>query len=150
MELEIALFEGKKIRRKWNEKNGKWFFSVVDIVEILTESNNPQVYWRVLKKRLLDEGSNQTVTNCNGLKMRAADGKMRITDVADTETMLRIIQSIPSKNAEPFKLWLAKVGYERIQEIQDPEKSLNRARVLKINIDMPRLMEYDCSQYGIR
>lgn len=123
---EIALFEGNKIRKKWN--NGKWYFSVVDIVGVLTESNNPQVYWRVLKKRLLDEGSNQTVTKCNGLKMEAPDGRMRLTDVADTETTLRIIQSIPSPNAEPFKQWLAKVGFERIQEIQDPEKSLNRAR----------------------
>jgi DNA-damage-inducible protein D len=127
-ELEIALFEGKKIRRIWDKKAGAWFFSVVDIVEILTESNNPQTYWRVMKKRLSDEGSNETVTKCNALKMKAADGKMRLTDVANTETMLRIIQSIPSKNAEPFKQWLAKVGHERIQEIQDPEKSLNRAR----------------------
>jgi len=125
---KIALFEGQKIRRIWDDKKEKWCFSVVDVVAILSESDNPQVYWRVLKKRLLDEGSSETVTKCNGLKMIAADGKMRITDVADTETMLRIIQSIPSKNAEPFKLWLAKVGYERIQEIQDPEKSLNRAR----------------------
>lgn len=126
--LEIALFEGKKIRRQWDEKEGKWYFSVVDVVGALTESDNPQVYWRVLKKRLLDEGSNQTVTNCNGLKMLAADGKMRLTDVADAETMLRIIQSIPSPKAEPFKQWLAKVGYERLREIQDPEQSLNRAR----------------------
>lgn len=125
---EIALFEGQTIRKHWDKKEGKWLFSVVDVVAILSDSDNPAVYWRVLKKRLLDEGSDETVTKCNGLKLRAADGKMRLTDVADTETMLRIIQSIPSKNAEPFKLWLAKVGYERIEEIQDPEKSLNRAR----------------------
>ncbi len=126
-ELEIALFEGKKIRRKWDDKNGKWLFSVVDVVEILTESKDARKYWNKLAERLRKEGS-EVVTKCHRLKLKAADGKMRITDVADTETMLRIIQSIPSKNAEPFKLWLAKVGYERIQEIQDPEKSLNRAR----------------------
>lgn len=91
----------------WDEKNEKWRFAVVDVVSILSESKNPQVYWRVLKKRLLDEGSNQTVTKCNAFKMKAPDGKMRITDVADTETILRIIQSIPSPNAELFKLWLA-------------------------------------------
>ena len=106
--IKIAVFKGKKIRRHWDEKNEKWWFAVVDVVEILSESKNPQVYWRVLKKRLLDEGSNQTVTKCNALKMKASDGKMRMTDTADTETMLRIIQSIPSPNAEPFKLWLAK------------------------------------------
>ncbi|MCL5410660.1 MAG: hypothetical protein M1324_02260 [Patescibacteria group bacterium] len=126
-ELEIALFEGRKIRRKWDEKKGRWFFSVVDVVEILTESKDARKYWNKLAERLRKEGS-EVVTKCHRLKLKAADDKMRITDVADTETMLRIIQSIPSKNAEPFKLWLAKVGYERIQEIQDPEKSLNRAR----------------------
>lgn len=125
-ETEISVFENQKIRKVW--KDEKWFFSVVDVVAALTGSKNPQVYWRVLKKRLLSEGSNQTVTNCNGLKMKALDGRMRLTDTADTETMLRVIQSIPSPNAEPFKLWLAKVGYERIEEIQDPERSLNRAR----------------------
>ncbi len=125
---KIELFKGKKIRRVWDAKKEKWFFSVVDVVAVLTESSNPQVYWRVLKKRLLDEGSGQTVTKCNGLKMVAPDGKMRVTDVADTENMLRIVQSIPSPNAEPFKIWLAKVGYERIEEMKDPERSLNRAR----------------------
>ena len=125
--IKIAIFKGKKIRRHWDEKNEKWWFAIVDVVEILSESINPQVYWRVLKKRLLDEGSNQTVTKCNALKMLAPDGKMRITDIADTETMLRIIQSIPSKNAEPFKLWLARVGYERIEEAEDPEKAIQRA-----------------------
>src|SRR3989344_8190426 len=109
----IALFEGQKIRRQWDEEKELWYFAVSDIIAVLTDSNNPQVYWRVLKKRLIDEGSGETVTKSNGLKMLASDGKMRLTDVADTETMLRIIQSIPSPNAEPFKLWLARVGYER-------------------------------------
>ncbi|PIW67445.1 MAG: hypothetical protein COW10_05610 [Candidatus Omnitrophica bacterium CG12_big_fil_rev_8_21_14_0_65_42_8] len=125
---QIALFEGKKIRRSWDEKTEKWFFSVVDVVAVLSDSDNPPVYWRVLKKRLLNEGSNETVTKCNGLKMPAADGKMRITDMADTETMFRIIQSIPSPKAEPFKLWLARIGYERVEEAVDPELAINRAR----------------------
>ncbi|PJC40606.1 MAG: hypothetical protein CO042_02925, partial [Parcubacteria group bacterium CG_4_9_14_0_2_um_filter_41_8] len=125
---KLAIFEGRKIRRLLDEKQEKWYFSVVDIVAALTKSDNPQVYWRVLKKRLIDEGSSETVTKCNGLKMEAPDGKMRLTDVADTEVILRLIQSIPSPNAEPFKLWLARVGYERIEEINDPEKSLNRSR----------------------
>lgn len=127
-ELEkIALFEGKKIRKIWDEKTDKWWFSVVDIIQALTNSENPQVYWRVLKKRLIEEGSNETVTNCNGLKMLASDGKMRLTDTADTETIFRLIQSIPSPSAEPFKLWLAKVGYERVEETIDPERAINRA-----------------------
>ena len=126
---QIAIFEGKKIRRHWDGKKEKWYFSVVDIVAVLTDSENPQVYWRVLKKRLLDEGSTETVTKCNGLKMRASDGKMRITDVADVETLLRLVQSVPSPKAEPIKLWLARVGYERMQETIDPEKSINRARM---------------------
>ncbi|MFA5996063.1 MAG: Bro-N domain-containing protein [Patescibacteria group bacterium] len=124
----IVLFETDPIRRHWDAKQEKWYFSVVDVVAVLTNSTNPQVYWRVLKKRLLDEGSNETVTKCNGLKMRAPDGKMRLTDVADVETLLRIIQSIPSPKAEPFKIWLAKVGYERLQEVVDPERAMNRAR----------------------
>ena len=110
----IVLFDTKPVRRSWNEKEEKWYFSVVDVIAILTGSHNPQVYWRVLKKRLLEqEGAAETVTKCNGLKMPAPDGKMRLTDVADTETLFRLIQSIPSPKAEPFKLWLAKVGYER-------------------------------------
>ncbi len=125
---ELVIFDGKNIRRQWNDKEEKWYFSVVDIILVLTESDNPQVYWRVLKKRLLDEGSNETVTKCNGLKMIATDGKMRLTDVADTETLFRLIQSVPSPKAEPIKLWLAKVGYERVQDISDPEKSINRGR----------------------
>lgn len=123
----IAIFKGKTIRRHWDEKNEKWWFSVVDVVASLSDSQNPQVYWRVLKKRLLDEGSTETVTKCNALKMMAMDGKKRLTDIADTVTMLRIIQSIPSPNAEPFKLWLARVGYERIEESEDPEKAIQRA-----------------------
>jgi hypothetical protein len=122
----IKLFESQKIRSHWDSETEKWYFSVVDVIAVLTDSNNPQVYWRVLKKRLLDEG-NETVTNCNALKMQAADGKMRVTDVVDTEQLLRLIQSIPSPKAEPFKQWLAKVGYERIEETQDPEKSIDRA-----------------------
>jgi len=122
----IKLFEQKEIRSQWNAEEEKWYFSIVDIITVLTDSDNPQVYWRVLKKRLLAEG-NQTVTNCNGLKMEAVDGKMRLTDVADTEQLLRLIQSIPSPKAEPFKQWLAKTGYERIEESQDPEISIDRA-----------------------
>ena len=123
----LAIFEGKQIRRHWDNKKELWYFSVVDVISVLTESDNPQVYWRVFKKRLIDEGSNETVTKCNSLKMKATDGKMRLTDVADTETMLRIIQSIPSPNAEPFKLWLARVGYERVEEAADPEITIRRA-----------------------
>jgi hypothetical protein len=123
----IILFHQKQVRRHWDENKELWYFSIVDVIEILTDSNNSQVYWRVLKKRLLDEGSNETVTKCNGLKMRAQDGKMRTTDVADTETLLRLIQSIPSPKAEPFKLWLAKVGHERIEEMEDPELAFDRA-----------------------
>lgn len=125
--MDIKLLESKRIRSHWSETDQKWYFSVVDVVGTLTNSENPQVYWRVLKKRLSDEG-NETVTNCNALKMLAVDGKMRMTDVDDTEQLLRLIQSIPSPKAEPFKMWLAKVGYERMQEISDPEQSLDRAR----------------------
>ena len=125
-ETSIKLFEDKKVRTIWDEKKEEWYFSVVDIIAVLTESDNPQVYWRVLKKRLIQEG-NETVTNCNGLKLQAPDGKMRFTDVADTEQVLRLVQSVPSKKAEPFKLWLAKVGSERINETIDPELSIDRA-----------------------
>ena len=123
----IVLFNQTRVRRFYDEKKEIWYFSVVDVIQVLTESENPQVYWRVLKKRLLDEGSSETVTRCNGLKMMAPDGKMRMSDVADTETVLRLIQSIPSPKAEPFKLWLAKVGYERIEEMEDPELAFERA-----------------------
>ncbi|MEG0574347.1 MAG: Bro-N domain-containing protein [Erysipelotrichaceae bacterium] len=122
----IKLFEQKSIRTHWDEEQGEWYFSIVDVVQILTESPNPQTYWRVMKKRLKDEG-NETVTNCNGLKMLAADGKMRLTDVADTQQLLRVIQSIPSPKAEPFKMWLAQVGSERIDETADPELTIERA-----------------------
>ena len=123
---EIKLYENKQIRSAWDDEKEKWYFSVVDVVGVLTESENPQVYWRVLKKRLKEEG-NESVTNCNALKMKAADGKMRLTDVADMQGIFRIIQSIPSPKAEPFKLWLAEVGKERIDEIIDPELTIDRA-----------------------
>ncbi len=122
----IKLFEDKKIRSQWDADQEIWYFSITDVVGILTESINQLAYWRKLKERLKKEG-NETVTNCHALKMEAADGKMRFTDVADTEQLLRLIQSIPSPKAEPFKQWLAKTGYERIEEIQDPEKSIDRA-----------------------
>lgn len=124
----IKLFGDDKIRAIWDDEQEKWYFSVVDVVAVLTNSPNPQTYWRVLKKRLKDEG-NETVTNCNGLKMRAADGKMRLTDVADTEQLLRIIQSVPSPKAEPFKAWLAKIGAERLDQMQDPELSIQQAMI---------------------
>ena len=122
----IKLFEEHKVRTSWNSEEEKWYFSVIDIVAILTESKDSTAYWRKLKQRLKAEG-NETVTNCHGLKMIAPDGKMRLTDVLDTEGVLRLIQSIPSPKAEPFKLWLAKVGSERIDEMQDPEIAINRA-----------------------
>ena len=122
----IQLFEDKRIRTAWDEEKEEWYFSIVDVVAVLTDSPNPQTYWRVLKKRLKDEG-NETVTSCNALKMTAADGKRRLTDVADTEQLLRIIQSIPSPKAEPFKLWLAQVGRERIEETINPELTIDRA-----------------------
>ncbi len=122
----IQVFEDKKVRTLWDAEQEKWYISIVDVVAILTDSPNPQVYWRVMKKRLKDEG-NETVTNCNGLKMQAPDGKMRITDVADTEQLFRLIQSIPSPKAEPFKLWLAQIASERLDEMQDPELTIDRA-----------------------
>lgn len=122
----LALFEGKKIRKVWDDKAEKWYFSVVDVIGALSDSVDPLAYWRKLKERLKEEG-NETVTNCHALKMEAADGKMRLADVGDVETMFRLIQSIPSPNAEPFKLWLARVGYERVEEINDPELAINRA-----------------------
>jgi hypothetical protein len=123
----IAIFEGSEIRRHWDEKMEIWYFAVSDVIAVLTKSANPTAYWRKLKERLLKEGGNETVTKCHALKMLAPDGKMRLTDVADTQTMLRLIQSIPSPNAEPFKLWLARVGYERLEETADPEIAINRA-----------------------
>ena len=123
---KLQLFENKAIRTAWDEEKEEWYFSIVDVIAVLTDSPNPQTYWRVMKKRLKDEG-NETVTNCNALKMTAADGKKRLTDVATTEQLLRIIQSIPSPKAEPFKLWLAEVGRERIEETIDPEQAIDRA-----------------------
>lgn len=126
MKNSIKLFEQKKVRSHWDEAQEKWWFSIVDVIEILTESVDAPAYWRKLKQRLKEEG-NETVTNCHGLKMKARDGKMRMTDVADTEQLLRLIQSVPSPKAEPFKLWLAQVGSERLDEMQDPEISIDRA-----------------------
>jgi len=122
----MKLFESSKIRSQWDAEAEKWYFSIVDVIEILTESPNARKYWSVLKTRLKAEGS-ELATNCSQLKLKAADGKSYLTDVSDTEQLLRLIQSIPSPKAEPFKVWLAKVGYERIQETQDPEKSINRS-----------------------
>ncbi len=129
----IQIFEQKQVRSVWDEDEEKWYFSIVDVVSILSDSENPQVYWRVLKKRLLKEG-NETVTNCNALKMVANDGKMRLTDVADTQQLLRLIQSVPSKKAEPFKVWLAQVGSDRLDEMQDPELSINKAMQDYLNL----------------
>ena len=126
MSLKIQLFENQRIRTAWDEEKEEWYFSVVDVVGVLTDSVDPTAYWRKLKQRLKAEG-NETVTNCHGLKMTAPDGKKRLTDVADTEQLLRIIQSIPSPKAEPFKLWLAQVGRERIEETIDPELTIERA-----------------------
>ncbi|HWK07660.1 MAG TPA: Bro-N domain-containing protein [Puia sp.] len=125
----IKLFGSKKVRSAWNEQEQKWYFSIVDVVAVLTESVDSSAYWRKLKERLKKEG-NETVTNCHGLKMEAPDGKMRLTDIANTEQLLRLIQSIPSPKAEPFKLWLSQVGYERIQEIENPELAQTRMREL--------------------
>jgi len=122
----IKLFEERKVRTIWDDTHEKWYFSIVDVVAILTDSPNPQTYWRVLKKRLKEEG-NETVTNCNALKLKAADGKMRLTDVADTEQLFRLIQSIPSSKAEPFKQWMAEVASTRIDQLQDPELSIEQA-----------------------
>ena len=122
----IQLFEEQKVRTIWDDEEEKWYFCVVDVVEVLTDSANPQTYWRVLKNRLKKEG-NETVTNCNALKMRAADGKMRLTDVADSEQLFRLIQSIPSPKAEPFKLWMAQVASQRLDQMQDPELSIDQA-----------------------
>jgi len=123
---KIQLFDDKKIRSVWDSEQEKWYFAIVDVISVLTESDNPQVYWRVLKNRLKKEG-NESVTNCNALRLPASDGKMRLTDVADVEQLLRLIQSVPSKKAEPLKQWLAKVGSEVLDETVDPELSIDRA-----------------------
>lgn len=125
----IVIFHQKSVRRHWDEEREQWYFSVIDVIEILTEQKDHQGarnYWKVLKHRLLQEGS-EVVTNCNRLKMLAPDDKMRMTDVADTQTLLRLVQSIPSPKAEPFKLWLAKVGNERVEEAENPELAIDRA-----------------------
>ena len=124
----LQLFEEKKVRTVWDDEQEKWFFSIVDVCGVLTESKDPTAYWRKLKQRLKEEG-NETVTNCHALKMRAADGKMRLTDVADTEQLFRLIQSIPSPKAEPFKQWMAQVASQRLDQMQDPEKSIDQAIV---------------------
>ncbi len=123
---DLMKFENKQVRSHWDADQEKWYFSVVDVIAVLTDSVDSTAYWRKLKQRLKAEG-NQTVKNCHGLKMRAADGKMRMTDVADTEQLLRLIQSVPSPKAEPFKQWLAKVGSQRLDQIQDPELSIQQA-----------------------
>jgi hypothetical protein len=122
----LKLFEERKVRTVWDDEKEKWYFSIVDVVSVLTDSVDATAYWRKLKQRLKEEG-NETVTNCHGLKMKATDGKMRLTDVADTEQLLRIIQSIPSPKAEPFKQWMAHVASERIDQMQDPELSIEQA-----------------------
>ncbi len=121
----IRIFEQKQVRTHWDEEQEKWYFSVVDVIAVLTDSPNPRKYWSVLKTRLKKEGS-ELATNCSQLKMQSADGKFYNTDVADTEQLFRLMQSVPSKKAEPFKLWLAKVGRERIDEIEDPEIGIDR------------------------
>jgi len=125
-DYKTKLFESQHIRTEWDDDAEKWWFSIVDIVAVLTESTDAPAYWRKLKQRLKAEG-NETVTNCHGLKMQAPDGKQRLTDVADTQQLLRLIQSIPSKKAEPFKLWLAQVGSERLDQLEDPELSIEQA-----------------------
>ncbi len=122
----IKLFEEKKVRTVWDDQQEKWYFSIVDVISILTESVDGRKYWNKLKQRLKEEG-NETVTNCHQLKLLASDGKLRLTDVADTEQLFRIIQSVPSPKAEPFKLWMAKVASERLDQMQDPELSIEQA-----------------------
>jgi len=122
----IQLFEDQKIRTAWDAEKEEWYFSIVDVIAVLTDSKDPNAYWRKLKQRLKNEG-NETVTNCHSLKMTANDGKMRLTDVATTEQLFRLIQSIPSPKAEPFKLWIAQIAKERLDQIQDPELSINQA-----------------------
>ena len=123
---KIQLFKDKRIRTAWDEEKEEWYFSIIDVISVLTDSKDPTAYWRKLKQRLKAEG-NETVTNCHGLKMTAADGKKRLTDVATTEQLLRLIQSVPSPKAEPFKVWLAEIGKERIEETIDPELTIERA-----------------------
>lgn len=126
LEIISNLFEGKEIRSIWNSEREEYYFSVIDVIGILTDSNDPAHYWRTLKSRLIQEG-NETVTNCDTFKLKAKDGKMRNTDMLDTQNILRIIESVPSTKAEPFKIWLASLGRERIEEVFDPELAVNRA-----------------------
>lgn len=152
MKNDLIPFEDYKIRRSYDETTETWYFSIVDIIQILTQQPDFQTarnYWKVLKNRLNKEGS-ESVTKCNRLKLEAADGKKYLTDVADVETSLRLIQSIPSPKAEPIKLWLAKVGYERIQEMADPEKSLDRARETWQNHGIRSLLVYFIAQELLR
>jgi DNA-damage-inducible protein D len=128
MTNKIKLFEQQKVRTHWDEKNQQWYFSIIDVIQILTDSNNPRRYWSDLKRKLIQEGFSQLYEIIVQLKLESADGKKYATDCTDTKNLLRLIQSIPSPKAEPFKNWLAKVGYERMQEIADPEQSLDRAR----------------------
>lgn len=130
---EIKIFEDKKVRTLWDAEEEKWYLSIVDVIAVLTDSPNPRKYWSVLKTRLKAEGS-QLTTNCSQLKMQSADGKFYLTDVADTEQLFRLIQSIPSPKAEPFKLWLAKVAAERLDEMQDPELTIDRALEQYMNL----------------
>ena len=122
----LQLFETKKVRTIWDDEQEKWYFAIVDVVAVLTGSADPQAYWRKLKQRLKEEG-NQTVTDCHAFKLQAADGKMRLTDVADTEQLFRLIQSIPSPKAEPFKIWMSQVASNRLEQMQDPELSIEQA-----------------------
>ena len=143
-EYAIKLFDEYKIRTKWDLEIGDYYYSVIDVIAVLTESKNPRNYWKVLKKRLKDEG-NELVTNCNRLKMPAKDGKMRLTDVATTKQLLRIIQSVPSPKAEPFKQWLAQMGKERLEEIADPEIAMQRS----INTEWDRVGVNEGIEYAI-
>lgn len=138
-EKAIKIFEDKKIRTHWDEEQEKWYFSIVDVVSVLTQSIDPSAYWRKLKQRLKEEG-NETVTNCHGLKMIAGDGKMRLTDVADTEQLFRLIQSIPSPKAEPFKLWLARVGSEIIRRLHIKGVMLQRQQENNLKIQQRKML----------
>jgi len=136
-ETAIKLFEQKQIRSVWSDEDEKWYFSIVDVIQVLTESQNARKYWSVLKTRLKKEGS-QLTTNCSQLKLQSSDGKFYKTDVADTEQLFRLIQSIPSPKAEPFKLWIAKVARERIDEIEDPELGIDRLMETYLKKDIPK------------
>ena len=129
----IQLFNDRKIRAAWDDVEEKWYFSIVDVVSVLTDSSDGRKYWNKLKQRLKEEG-NETVTNCHQFKLTASDGKMRLTDVADQEQLFRLIQSIPSPKAEPFKIWMAKVASERLDEMQDPEQAIDRAMLYYKNL----------------